>query len=418
MGDVWWQLLLIIVLVAANAALAGTEMALISLREVQLDRLERRSPTGAVLARLGRQPNRFLATIQIGITVAGFLASAIAAISLAEPLQSALGLEGSGIGATLVVLITLVLSFITLVFGELAPKRLAMQRAESWALVMARPLDVFSRIARPVVWLLSVTTDLVVRLFRGDPNVHRETVTGEELRDMVRIHETFSPEQRRILGAAFEIAERRVDRIMVPRMEVFIIDADQPCDGALLALRESGHSQAPVASGRKADEIIGVVHLRDLVGSREPTASVARPILRLPESALLFTVLRILQSNRTKVAMVVDEYGATAGLVTVEDVLEELVGEIYDETDTDLTGIIRLDDATVIVPGGFPIHDLVDLDIDLPLGNYATIAGLVLDHLGRFPKVGERLQVADHELEVRRVQRHRITEVSISRSAG
>lgn len=413
MGDIWWQLLLIIALVAINAALAGTEMALISLREVQLDRLERRSATGAVLARLGRQPNRFLATIQIGITVAGFLASAVAAVSLAEPLQRALGVEGSGIGAAMVVLITLVLSFVTLVFGELAPKRLAMQRAERWALVMARPLDALSRLARPFVWLLSVSTNAVVRLFRGDPNIHRETVTGEELRDMLAIHETFSPEQRRILGAAFEIAERRVDRIMVPRQEMFMLDAEQPCDTALLALRESGHSQAPVAIGRNPEQIIGVTHLRDLVGSHEPTAAVARPVLRFPESALLFTVLRQLQVNRTKFALVVNEYGGTAGLVTVEDVLEELVGEIYDETDADLAAIIRPDDSTILMPGGFPVHDLLELGIELPTGNYATIAGLILDHLGRFPQPGERLAFEDRIIEIRRIQGHRISEVAI-----
>lgn len=243
MVDVWPELALVVVLVVVNAAFAGTELALVSLRESQLQRLEERSATGAVLARLARQPNQFLATIQIGITLAGFLASAAAAVSLAQPVEQHLGFLDGAAGPASIVLVTLVLSYFTLVFGELAPKRVAMQRAEKWGLLMARPLDVLSTMTRPVVWTLSHSTDLAVRVMGGDPNVQREEVTEEELRDMVALHETFTSEQRRIIDGAFEIAERRLDQVMEPRGDVVIVDAALTCREALDLLIAAGHSR-------------------------------------------------------------------------------------------------------------------------------------------------------------------------------
>lgn len=262
MADVAPQLVLIVVLVAVNAAFAGTEIALLTLRETQLERLEERSRTGAVLARLARQPNRFLATVQIALTLAGFFASAAAALTLAAPLEARLGVLGRAAAPTSVVIVTLVLAYVTLVFGELAPKRLGMQKAERWALVMARPLDLLARLTRPVVWLLSHSTDLAVRLLGGDPSIHREAVTPDELRDMVAGHDTITPEQRQVIDGAFAIAGRTLGEIVVPRGDVFVLDASQPCAEALLALKESGHSRAPVAEDRNLDRALGVVHLR------------------------------------------------------------------------------------------------------------------------------------------------------------
>ncbi|TDB94660.1 DUF21 domain-containing protein, partial [Micromonospora fluostatini] len=174
MGGYGVQVTLVFVLVLVNAVFAGSEMALVSLRESQLQRLERRSRAGRVLARLARDPNRFLATIQIGITLAGFLASAAAAVSLAAPLVGPLGFLGSAAEPAAIVLVTILLTFVTLVFGELAPKRIAMQRAEGWALLVARPLDALSAVSRPVVWLLGKASDAVVRLTGGDPRARRE----------------------------------------------------------------------------------------------------------------------------------------------------------------------------------------------------------------------------------------------------
>ncbi|MEM1334594.1 MAG: DUF21 domain-containing protein, partial [Actinomycetota bacterium] len=185
MGDVLPQLGLVGFLILLNAAFAGTELALVSLREGQLQRLERESKAGAVVATVARDPNRFFATIQVGITLAGFLASAAAAVSLSEPLVEPLGFLGGAAEPIAIVVVTLLLAYVTLVLGELAPKRVAMQRAEGWALRTARPISALSAMARPVVWLLSKSTDLVVRLVGADPDRDREEVTDEELREMV-----------------------------------------------------------------------------------------------------------------------------------------------------------------------------------------------------------------------------------------
>lgn len=411
----WPELLLVVALVVVNAAFAGTELALVSLRESQIRRLEARSATGRVVARLVREPSRFLATIQIGITLAGFLASAAAAVSLAEPLVGIFGFLGGAAEAGAIVAVTLVLSYFTLVIGELAPKRLAMQRSERWALLMARPLDLLMRITRPVVWLLARSSDVVVRLLGGDPTSQREQVTGQEIRDMVSVHETFSAEQRRILDGAFEISERQLDQLLVPRHEVFVIDADISCDSALEKLIESGHSRAPVGPGGRLDEVLGTVHLRDLVrGGGAPVLSVTKPALGFPEAAHALTALRELQVNRTQMAIVIDEYGAAVGIITVEDLVEELVGEIYDETDRDVIDVRREADGTVVLPGTYPMHDLGDIGIELPEGDYATIAGLVLDHLGRLPTVGECCEIDSWTIEVRAADQQRIIEVAIS----
>ena len=414
MGDVWPQLLLVAVLVLVNAAFAGTELALVSLRESQLQRLEEGSATGGVLARLARQPNQFLATIQIGITLAGFLASAAAAVSLAEPLEAHLGFLGGAAGPVSVIIVTLVLAYFTLVFGELAPKRIAMQRAEKWGMVMARPLDLLSTLTKPIVWLLSKSTDVAVRLLGGDPSRQREEVTGEELRDMVAIHETFTPEQRQIIDGAFEISERTLDEVMVPRTDVVVIDADATCSEALALLVETGHSRAPVAEKRNLDRPVGMVRLRSLLDrGDEPVRSVMWDIPAFPDAARVLTALREFQERRTQMAVVVDEYARSVGIVTVEDLVEELVGEIWDETDPDLATVVHETDGTIVVPGSFPVHDLVDLDVELPEGDYTTIAGLVLDQMNRIPRPGEAIEVGDWRIEVRTVGRHRITHVAL-----
>jgi putative hemolysin len=414
MGDVWPQLLLVAILVLVNAAFAGTELALVSLRESQLQRLEQRSATGAVLARLARQPNNFLATIQIGITLAGFLASAAAAVSLAEPLEAPLSFLGGAAGPVSVVLVTLILAYFTLVFGELAPKRIAMQRAEKWGLVMARPLDILSTLTKPVVWLLSKSTDIAVRVLGGDPDRQREEVTGDELRDMVAVHETFPPEQRQIIDGAFEISERTLDEVMVPRNDVVVIDADSTCREALDLLVETGHSRAPIAEKRNLDKAVGMVRLRSLIGHDDaPVTSVMWEIPAFPDAARVLTALREFQARRTQMAVVIDEYARTLGIVTVEDLVEELVGEIWDETDPDPTTAVREADGAIVLPGTYPFHDLVDLDVELPDGDYTTVAGLVLDAMNRFPEPGERIDIDGWTITIRSVGRHRITQVEL-----
>jgi len=412
MTGTWAQVGLVLMLVLVNAAFAGSEVALISLRPGQLQRLEEEGGRGRLVARLARDPNQFLSTIQIGITLAGFLASAAAAITLAEPLVPLLGFLDGAAEAVAVVLVTAVLAYVTLVVGELAPKRIALQRPERWARLAARPLALVTALTRPLVWLLSRSTDLLVRLAGADPNVQRAQVTQQEVRDLVATQPTFSPQQRTILVGAFELAERRLRDVLVPRRDVVALPANAAAAEGVRKLVATTHGRAPVYRG-DLDDVVGIAHLVDLVDTRGRVGEHARPALALPESLGVLDALRRLQAERQTLAIVLNEYGGTEGIVTMEDLLEELVGEIYDEFDQDSAGIRREADGSVVLPGAFPIHDLPDLGIWLPEGPYATVAGLALQRFGRVPAVGETVEAAGWRLEVLAVERRAITRLRL-----
>jgi putative hemolysin len=415
-----WQVVLVAVLVLLNAAFAGSEMALISLRDSQLQRLEQRSRTGRTLARLARDPNRFLATIQIGITLAGFLASAAAAVSLAQPLVGPLDFLGTAAEPVSIVLVTIVLTFFTLVVGELAPKRIAMQRAEGWAMLVARPLDMLASLSRPVVWLLGKATDLVVRLFGGDPDAAREEVTPEEIRDLVTQQQEFTPEQRTIISGAFEIADRVLREILVPRRDVIVVSADAPSHEALATLVGGGHSRAPVVGRMGLDDVLGMVHLRDLIDAEGPARDHMLPPLFLPDSLKVADAMRQMRGQRRQLALVVDERGAISGIVTMEDLVEEVVGEIYDETDRDVQSVIREADGAMLLPGTFPVHDLPDIGVDNEhlTGDWTTVAGLLLARLGHIPtEPGEIVHIDGHSAEVTEITGRAITQIRLRTKA-
>lgn len=382
------QIGLVLVLVMVNAVFAGSEIALVTLRDARIRGLEERGPGGRAVARLARDPNRFLATIQIGITLAGFLASAAAAISLARPLVEPLGFLGRYAEPVSVFLITMALTFVTLVVGELAPKRIAMQRAEGWALAVARPLDLLATLTRPVVWLLGFSTNLVVRLLGGDPKAEREEVTEDELREMVTSQGEITPEQRQILDRAFEIRERRLREVLVPRRDVDSLVAGTKASEGLVRLAELGHSRAPVIRRGDVDDVVGVVHWSDLLEEDVDVADLAREALQLPDTLSLSAALGRMTAGRRQLAMVIGESGAVSGIVSLEDLLEELVGDINDETDPDPPEATRLAGGAFRLPGTFPVHDLLDLGVELrarPEGAYVTVAGMVLVLLGHIP---------------------------------
>ncbi|WKU05307.1 hemolysin family protein [Micromonospora sp. HUAS LYJ1] len=419
MQSYWSQLALVGVLVVLNAIFAGSEMALVSLRDSQVQRLERSSRAGRVLARLAKDPNRFLATIQIGITLAGFLASAAAAVSLARPLVPLLGFLGGAAETVAIVLVTLVLTFVTLVFGELAPKRIAMQRAERWALLVARPLDILSSFTRPAVWLLGATSDLVVRLAGVDPKHQPDEIGPDELRDIVAGNHGFTKEQRTIIAGAVEIADRQLRAVLVPRLQVFTLDSGTTAEAARLLLAATGHSRAPVVRHGGLDDAVGVIHLRDLVGVPDdrPVDDCARPPMLLPDSLPVVDALRQFKAERQHIALVVDERGAVDGIVTLEDILEEIVGEIYDETDRDVRAVRTEADGSLVLPGTFPVHDLTDIGVEVPnrpAGDYTTVAGMVLSCLGHIPTVaGEQVTIDDWEITVTGVDQRAITQIRL-----
>jgi putative hemolysin len=398
-------------------------MALISLRESQIQRLERTSRGGRVLARLSKDPNRFLATIQIGITLAGFLASAFAATSLAAPLVKPLGFLGEAAEATAIIVVTIILAFVSLVLGELAPKRIAMQRAEGWATAAARPLDWLATASRPIVWLLGRSTDLIVRIAGVDPTAARQEISTEEIRELVVAQRGFTAQQRDIIAGAFDITERVIREILVPRNDVTTLPRDMEVAQALRVLADSGHTRAPVVGPGGLDDVIGVVHLRDLLSLEGgPTAGDrARPPQLLPETLPVADAMRQLRNQREQFALIVDEHGAIDGIVTMEDLVEEVVGEIYDETDRDIAAVVREGDDVLLVPGSFPIHDLPDLGIDthkIVGPDYTTVAGLIIDRLGLIPTAtGDTVTLPGFTAEVTQISGRTIGQARI-RLAG
>jgi putative hemolysin len=416
----WFNVALVLFLVLINAAFAGSEMALVSLREGQLKQVEKEGTGRALrLVHLARDPNRFLATIQIGITLAGFLASATAAVALAEPLVPALSFLGGAAEVVAVAGVTLVLTFLTLVLGELAPKRLAMQMALPWAKAVARPLDLLSTLSRPVVWMLGVATNTVVRLLGGRAEAASEELTPDELREIVTTHQGLGPEQREIITGAFDIQERTLREVLVPRSQTLFLRHSMPVAEARSLLAHQGHSRAPVMRGNNRDDVIGVAHWALLLddGHGRHVGEVATPALVLPDTAKVSAALRRFKAERQQLAVVIDEHGSVDGIVTLEDLLEEVVGEIYDETDSDSMDVTRAEDGSVTLPGTFPVHDLQDVGVEANLvrhGEYTTVAGLVLQRLGRIPKApGDTVDIDGWTVEVTAVGHHAITEVRL-----
>jgi putative hemolysin len=417
MSGIGWEVGLVLVLMVVNATFAGSEVALISLREGQLRRLEAEGGRGRLVAQLARDPNQFLSTVQIGITLAGFLASAVAAVSLAEPLVEPLAFLGAWAEPAAIVLVTVVVTFLSLVVGELAPKRIALQRPEGWATLAARPLAVTSAVTRPLVWLLSWSTDLLVRLAGGDPDAQREAVSDEEVRDMIATQASFPPDQRTILVGALEMTERHLRDVLVPRREVVALPADLEVEEAVRRLVASTHVRAPVYRG-DLDDVAGVAHLVDLVGASGRISDHCRPALALPESIGVLEVLRRMQRERQQLAIVINEYGGTEGIITIEDLLEELVGEIYDEFDRDVSAVQHEPGGAMVLPGSFPVHDLPDLGVELPEGPYTTVAGLVLAQLGHLPAAGEQVEVGGWHLEVLEIDRNAIQRLRLRPAAA
>jgi putative hemolysin len=417
MDSHWLVGLLVGVLILLNALFAGSEIAVISLRDGRLRQMERRSTKAAsTLLSLVREPTRFLATIQLGITLSGFLASATAAVSLAQPLMPLVGFLGKAAEPVAIAAVTAVLTFLTLVFGELVPKRLAMQHAQRWALVAARPLHALAAVTRPAIWALGAATDLTVRALGGRPDADREQPSSDELRDLVAGHRGLHPEQRTIITGALDLRQRRLRDILTPRRAVVTLTANTSVPEARGRLLASGHSRAPVSATGHLDDIVGIAHLRDLLTSDGVVGDVLHPPVLFPDTLAVAEALRRFKTERQKLALVVAERGTVEGIVTLQDLLDEITGEIDDMADGE-TGIQPAPGGCTRLPGTFPVHNLPDLGITLtnpPHGDYVTVAGLVLVALGRIPEVpGDRVCLGEWTIEVTAVHHHAITAVRL-----
>jgi magnesium and cobalt exporter, CNNM family len=400
MTGVILNILLILLLVLIGAIFVAAEIALVSLRDSQISQLAHRGKRGQLVAKLTSKPNLFLSAVQVGVTLSGFLAAAFGADNLSDdltPLLERLGLS-SGVAHTIsLVLITIVISYVSIVVGELTAKRLALQRAEGVALALAPLVDFTARVARPAIWLLGVSTNILVRVLGGDPTISREEVTNEEIRIMVSGSTTLGDEERRIVEDVFAAGDRSLREVMVPRTEVDFLAGDMPVHRAVRELSKAPHSRYPVI-GESADDIIGFVHVRDLLdpdlSSRTtPVAEVARPVLSMPDTVRVLRALSDMRRSSSHLAMVMDEYGGTAGIVTMEDLVEELVGDITDEYDvvTEAQLGVRGD---LVIDGLTTLEDFADrTGLVLPEGPYDTLAGCFMARLGQLPSVGDTISL-------------------------
>ncbi|MEW1981614.1 hemolysin family protein [Citricoccus sp. NPDC079358] len=416
---------LVLLFVLIGGVFAGTEMAIVNLRQSQIQAIEDSGPRGAKTAALVRDPNLFLSAVQIGVTVAGFFSSAYGASTIAPDLTPVLvgwGLGEQAASTVALVGMTLVIAYLSLVFGELVPKRLAMQNAVGFTSVLAPPLGAFAVLMRPAIWLLSVSTNLVVRLLGGDPKAHQEAVSAEEIRSMVSTSEALEDTDRHVLQSVFDAADRTVVEVMRPRPEVNFLSGELSVAEAMRQLADLPNSRYPI-TGDDSDDVLGFIHIRDLLRVPDPStplAGIAREITVLPGTVDVLQALSRMRSSGNQIALVIDEYGGTDGIVTLEDLLEELVGDIYDEFDDSLAAEDNAlewgEDAEV--DGGLILQELAQqTGVELPDdGSYETVGGFVMASLGRVPEAGDRVEAEEAGLEVLDMDGHRVGRVRITRT--
>ncbi len=422
MSEFLLNLGVVLVFTLIGGFFSAAEIALVSLRTSQVQRLAEEHRRGERLARLVDDPNRFLAAVQVGVTLAGFLSAGFGASRMSPqvtPLLESAGLPPGVAGAVAFVLVTLLLVYLSLVLGELTPKRLALQRAEAVALFVAGLVDWLARVTRPFIWLLSASTDLLVRVFGGDPDMGKEEVSEDELRGMLASQVTLTPEERDLIDDVFAAGERELREVMVPRTEVDFLDAAMPAYKAARLMADLPHSRYPVYQDSH-DDVIGFVHVRDVLDPAMADRGVrigelVRDVLRFPGSKRVIPAMSEMRAGGAHLAIVVDEYGGTAGIVTLEDLVEELVGDIRDEYDDHHAGRTRLPSGDMVVDGLLNLDDFAEeTGVQLPEGPYETVAGFVIAALGELPHVGAVVEVADHLLTVQELDGMRAARIRVT----
>lgn len=418
----WRETLLILGLIMLNAFFAASEIAVISAKPVRVRQLaEDGNRAAAILLRLMDDPSRFLATIQVGITLAGFLASATAAVGMSQALGGWLQVRGLPIAMaqTLGVLgVTFLISYVTLVLGELTPKRMALQGAEGIALMAARPIDLLSRLTGPFTRLLTFSTNLVVRLLGGKTQHLEQGVSEEEIRLYVAEHQTMAEEEKRLIEGIFDFGDQVVRQVMIPRPDMVCLAADLTVRQALEEGITHGHLRFPVYQ-EDYDEIIGLTTIKDLAGlllqgnTDRTLREVMRAVSFVPETKPTIELLKEMQNDGCHLAVVVDEYGGTAGLVTLDDLVEEIVGEVAPGPDEE--EIQQLSPTEMLVDGATAVADVSEsINLELPeSSDYETLAGFMLAQLGHIPKEGEVLLWQEVQFEVVRMEGYRIDLVRI-----
>lgn len=434
--DIARQLLLQAFLILLNAFFAMTEIAVVSLNPARLRKMEEEGDKAAPrLLKLTEEPTAFLSTIQVGITLAGFLGSAFAADSFSEMLVSWIyndlgytSIPAKMLDTLSVVLITIILSYFTLVFGELVPKRIAMQKPVQVARISGGIVAALSVVMRPVIWFLSFSTNAVLKLLHMEAEREEETVTEEEIRMMVDIGEengTIDSAEGEWIDNVFEFGETTVREVMTHVSDLVSVEADESPAEVLRIIRESGRSRIPVY-GESIDDITGVLSTRAFLLARcedleKIPESVIRPAYFVPETMSASRLLREMQRRKTHLAVVIDEYGQTAGVVTMEDLLEEIFGKIYDESDpVEEQAIVRLDEKRWRVSGSAELEELAEaMGIEFPEEiDFDTVNGLVLSRVDSIPRDGTipDVEACGLKIHVERIEQRRVVHAVIEKT--
>ena len=428
MGSSLFEIVIIAILVAVNGVFVAAEIALVTVRRSRIRQLTEEGDQRAKrVGRMTDKPGRLLATIQIGITFIGFLAAAFAGASIAQSLADTLrdmGPFSTSADVLALLIVTVIVSLVTIVFGELVPKTLALAHAERYALTLARPIELLGVILSPVVWLLTTVTHGITRLL-GVRDMSDEALTTEELRILVeRSGElgTIEAEEEQMIGSILELGERRVHEVMVARVDMVALAVDASLGDIVETIVSEGHSRIPVYDGN-IDNIVGMLYAKDLlpylVGEDRPPAirRLVRTPLFVPESMLVDDLLHSLQHRRVHIAIVLDEHGGTAGLVSIEDLIEEIVGEIQDEYDEEDPMIVPLSENEAQVDGRADVDDLLEhFDTKLQGDDqeeFDTVSGLVYHHIGGVPKVGDTVDVDGLLLTVEATDGRRVRTVHV-----
>ena len=396
------SLLVLAILIFVNAFFAAAEIAFISLNDAKIDKQAKEGNKKAKkIRKMLKEPSKFLATIQIGITLAGFLSSAFAADAfaseLAPKLNSLINLGINTWNTISIIIITLILSYFSLVFGELVPKRIAMKNPEKIAFGSIGVIRLIHIIASPIVNFLNFSTNSICKLFGIGPQ-DEETVTEEKIRMMVDVGEekgSIEEEEKELINNVFEFNDKTVSEVMIHRTEVYAIEIGSNIEDILSELKEYKYSRIPVYE-ENIDNIVGVLFIKDLLAyaytkKEVKIKKIMRPVYFVSESKPINEFFKEMQRDKQQLAIVLDEYGGTAGIITMEDIIEELVGNIFDEYDDVEKEYEKIDDNTFLINGSVSIFDLRKiLEIDIPEGDYDTLSGYLIELLGRIPQDDEK----------------------------
>lgn len=427
-SSIFFQILLILVLILLNAFFAATEMAVVSANKSKISVLANEGNKKAeALQSLMEETSKFLATIQVGITLGGYFASASAATTLSQPLAMVLSnLNVPASNQIAMIVVTILLSYLTLVLGELFPKRVALQNAEKIAIFAAKPILWFSRIAAPFVKILTLSTNLLVRIFGIKDEELEERVSEEEIRMMINAGEEYgviNEIEKELIDGVFEFDDTLAKEIMTPRVNVFSIDVNTPVDKIIDMVLEEKYSRIPVYEDN-IDNIIGILYIKDLFiqyRKHSMDENSIRKLLRqpyfVPETKNIDELFRELQSTNNHIALLADEYGAFVGIVTIEDIIEEIMGNIFDEYDDKGELIKKIDSNSYIVDGLTSIDDVnEELNLNLLSEDFDTIGGFVIDLLGHIPKPNENKTISYENVlfKIEKVKEKRIDKIRIS----